>query len=115
MKLLVDANAPRTLVEELRQSGYDIAWVREINRAMPDSDIIDLSVREDRIILTADKDFGTLVFHAGKGCPGIVLSRIRNLPLRNHKILSLLAEKATMLRGNFSVITDSVVRVRKMR
>jgi predicted nuclease of predicted toxin-antitoxin system len=103
------------LVEELRKAGHDVAWVREINRAMPDPDIVDLSIREDRIILTADKGFGTMVFYLGKSCPGVILTRIRNLTLRNHRVLSVLAERGGGLRGNFSVITDSAVRMRKMQ
>ncbi len=46
MKILVDANAPRSLVEELRQAGHDVAWIQEIDKAMPDPDIVDLAARE---------------------------------------------------------------------
>jgi len=115
VKILVDANAPRSLVQELRKAGHDVAWVREINRAMFDPDIVDLSIREDRIILTADKGFGTLIFYSGKRSPGVILTRIRNPTLRNHRVLSVLAEKGRGLRGHFSVITDNTVRMRKMR
>lgn len=115
MKLLVDANAPRSLVEELRQAGYDVAWIREINKAMPDPEIVDLAAREDRVIVTADKGFSALVFYSGKHCPGIILSRVQNLVHRNHRILSILKEKGKEIRGNFSVITDHAVRMRKIR
>jgi len=63
MKSLVDENAPRTIVEVLRNCGYDLLWIREYRRGMADEEIVRLSISENRIILTFDKDFGELIFH----------------------------------------------------
>lgn len=87
---------------------------REIDHALPDPEIIVLAQQENRIILTADKDFGALVFHAGHQSPGIILIRIKNREPRNVRILSIFAEKGQELRGKFCVITDHAVRTRTL-
>ncbi len=61
MKLLVDENAPRTIIEALRNYGYDLLWIREYRRGIADEEIVRLSMSENRIILTFDKDFGKLI------------------------------------------------------
>ncbi|MFQ6042536.1 MAG: DUF5615 family PIN-like protein [Candidatus Poribacteria bacterium] len=40
MKLLVDENAPRTIVEALRNYGYDLLWIREYRRGIADEEIV---------------------------------------------------------------------------
>ncbi len=52
MKLLVDENAPRTLVEMLRCYGYDLLWIREQCRGLADEKIIQLAINYDNYFLS---------------------------------------------------------------
>ena len=67
MKFLVDAHLPRSLVDQLREVGYNAIHTRDLPRGnrTPDAVINDLSVREQRIVLTKDEDFVTslLLYH----------------------------------------------------
>jgi predicted nuclease of predicted toxin-antitoxin system len=45
----------------LRAAGHDTAAVVESARGAPDEDVIDLAVRQERILITEDTDFGQLV------------------------------------------------------
>ena len=45
----------------------------EVAPRSPDSDVLMRAEREDRLLLTEDKDFGDLVFRQARPVPGIVL------------------------------------------
>ena len=61
MKFLVDAHLPRSLVHRLREVGYDAIHTRDLSRGnrTPDTVINNLSMREQRIVVTKDEDFVT--------------------------------------------------------
>lgn len=61
MKFLANENIPVELVNELRKLGYDILKVDEIKKGMKDREVIEFSHKEERILITFDKDFGELV------------------------------------------------------
>lgn len=67
--------------------------------------------------LTADKDFGELVFMQGKPNTGIVLLRLAGVaPTKKAKIVSeVLAAHGDEMRRAFSVITDKMLRIRPNR
>lgn len=75
MTFLANENFPLDAVEALRRAGHDVAWVRTDAPGSTDSQVLARAVAEGRLLLTFDKDFGDLAFHAGlpAGC-GIVLS-----------------------------------------
>lgn len=50
----------------LRNAGYDVLALRDIDPGMPDEDILNLAVREERLLITMDKGFGELAYHLGK-------------------------------------------------
>ena len=59
-KILADENIPRNIIQSLRSSGYDIVSVWEINPGISDEQVVQLSIREQRIIIIFDKDFGRI-------------------------------------------------------
>ena len=65
MRFLADENIPGDAVTELETAGHDIVWVRTVAPGSKDEDILALAVREERIILTFDKDFGELAWRTG--------------------------------------------------
>lgn len=74
MKLLIDENLPRILVERLTRRGDDVLWARERLRGAADEELIALAQREQRTIITQDKGFGDLVLRRGHTI-GVVLIR----------------------------------------
>ncbi len=56
--LLADENIPKFLVDALKKKGIDVLWITETNyRESNDFQIVELAVKENRTILTKDKDF----------------------------------------------------------
>ena len=59
MNFLVDAHLPRRLARWLGQAGHDVVHTYDLplgNRT-PDAVINELSVREERVVVTKDEDF----------------------------------------------------------
>ncbi len=59
MKFLIDAQLPRRLAIFLQQAGYDAVHTLDLplgNRT-PDRTINELSIREQRVVVTKDADF----------------------------------------------------------
>ena len=74
-KILADENIPRTAIQTLRSSGYDVLSIWEINPGMSDEQVVQFSIREKRIIITFDKDFGRIAL-TNPDIPGVMLLRI---------------------------------------
>jgi predicted nuclease of predicted toxin-antitoxin system len=71
--------------------------------------------RDGRVLITADKDFGELVFRQNKIDSGIILLRLSGFePIAKAKILdSVLKEHSEELPASFTVITKNSIRIRK--
>lgn len=58
IKLLADENVPRGLVYLIREQGVDIVRLQDLKaRGISDKELIDMSNRLGRAILTRDQDF----------------------------------------------------------
>ncbi len=76
MKFLVDANMSPRVAELLRSSGHDAVAVREIGLAdASDDEILDLAAIENRIVISHDTDFGTLLAFRRLSKPSYILLR----------------------------------------
>ena len=75
-KLLTDENIHSGVVELLRQRGFDVLDVAEEGLyGAPDVDLLRRATAEDRIVVTHDRDFGTLAVLHGEPIVGIVYLR----------------------------------------
>ncbi|MEA5577589.1 DUF5615 family PIN-like protein [Anabaena sp. UHCC 0451] len=59
MKFLIDAQLPMRIANLLESLGYDVIHTKNLplQNATPDSEINKLSILEQRIVITKDKDF----------------------------------------------------------
>jgi predicted nuclease of predicted toxin-antitoxin system len=89
MKFLIDSCISSFAVKALRGAGFDVVWIPETGPDPGDEAIIQQSVDEGSILVTADKDFGELVFVFNK--PHSTIIRLVDIPARDQgKILLLL-------------------------
>ena len=58
--IIADENIFRALITSLRNNGYEVFSIFEELRGLSDISISKLSLNPPRIILTEDKDFGSL-------------------------------------------------------
>lgn len=76
MRFLVDENLPRQLTTLLQASGHDAAHVGDLGLySAPDPQILEKAREEDRILVSADTDFGTLLAESQAELPSIILIR----------------------------------------
>lgn len=66
-------------------------------------------------MITADKDFGELIFRQGRVNCGVVFIRLAGLSPKNKAeiVKKAVQEYADEMAGNFTVITHGTVRIRK--
>jgi predicted nuclease of predicted toxin-antitoxin system len=112
MKFLADANIGKAIIAYLQSLGHDVFSATALPPKTADVDILQLASTEDRVVLTADKDFGELVFSLRRHCVGVVLLRIETAHERDR--CDVLARYWThvesSLPGYFVVVSDRGVR-----
>lgn len=115
MKFLADENIGFEVVAFLRREYHDVDSATETSPGSSDMAILTQASEEQRILITADTDFGELVYHAGQHHAGIVLLRLDDERNANKiRVLGKLLKKhGKELQGNFVVVTETSVRIRK--
>jgi len=115
MNFLVDESVDRQVVDRLRQDDHHVWYVAEMDPGIPDEMVIDLANREGALLLTADKDFGDLVFRQHRLTPGVILIRLAGLSsaVKAELIASAIDEYAMELMQSFAVITPGAIRIRR--
>ena len=116
MNLPADENIPASLVRVLRQDGHDIVEIRTVSPGLPDQGVMQSAHRDNRIILTFDKDFGELAIRDRiTPGPGIILLRI---PKKNPGWIAEYVRDVIRSRqdweGHFSVIEEERIRMRPL-
>jgi len=59
MRYLLDENIPLSLYKTL-QENYDVKRVQEIRRGLSDREVLRIARKEERVLVTLDKDFARL-------------------------------------------------------
>lgn len=119
MKFLID-NAISPLVgEELNRAGHDAVHVRALGMAAAsDEAIFDRAAQENRIVVSADTDFGTLLALRKEKMPSVILFRhgSQHRPADQAALLTAnLPQLATALEaGSIVVIQPDRIRVRAL-
>ncbi|MFC1572503.1 DUF5615 family PIN-like protein [Candidatus Eisenbacteria bacterium] len=114
MKWVADENIDRQIVEALREDGHEVLSVVETTPTAADEDVLAMASDESALLLTADKDFGELVYRQGRASAGVVLIRLAGIPSRQKA--SIVTDAARRhgdeLMGSFTVITPKAIRIR---
>lgn len=113
MRILANENFPGDAVVALRSRGHDVLWIRIDAPGSSDQDILKRAQAEDRIIVTFDKDFGELAFHAKlPATSGIVLFRISAPSSARVAHVAVTAlESRTDWASHFAVVEDNRIRM----
>lgn len=117
MRWLADECIAARVVKRLREAGHDVSYAAEMAAGEPDIAIVALAIRENRLLLTDDKDFGELVVRRRWAVPGVVLMRVTSdEPLaRWSRLHAAITRFGDGLHGQYLVVEDARFRIRPIR
>ena len=73
MRLLPDQDVYRVTIDQLKEWGHDVVTAKELGmQRAADEDLLKKARELDRLLITRDKDFGTLVFLKKELSPGVI-------------------------------------------
>jgi len=114
MKFLLDVcSSSHSLRALLTGLGHDVRSALDIDPRAPDETLLAVALREARVLVTEDKDFGELVF--GRRLPHPTIVRLIEMKIDDQvtAMRELLTHYATALEaGALLVVTRDWVRVR---
>ncbi|MCC6174964.1 MAG: DUF5615 family PIN-like protein [Chloroflexi bacterium] len=114
MRFLVDASSDARLVDHLRSLGHDVTRIgTDYPARLRDVDVLETAHREQRILITDDRDFGELIFRQHHPHVGVIYLRLETtvFAVRRDRVDRVLASHAGQL-DHFLVVTERNVRVR---
>jgi predicted nuclease of predicted toxin-antitoxin system len=113
MHFLADESCDFAVVRALRAAGFDVLSVSESTPRAEDSEIIELALREERILLTEDKDFGRLVYSHGQETLGVISLRFPTVARRriSKDVVNLVKQQGERLTGSFITIQPGRIRI----
>lgn len=119
LRILADENIDDEVVERLHADGHDVAFVKERVRSVVDATVLADATAEGRIILTGDRDFGTMLHRDRLSAPyGVVLHRLDGRYSAAERAVIIgdaFAARGREFVGHYTVIAaDGGVRVREL-
>ena len=116
MKILADESVDYPVVASLRKLNYDVYYIAEIKSGIKDEEVLEIAQKENRILLTSDKDFGELAYRQKLANNGVVLYRLSGLSNERKSLIITDSFKShsSEMANKFTVITSNHIRIRKI-
>jgi predicted nuclease of predicted toxin-antitoxin system len=119
MKFLIDNALSPLVAIGLHNVGHDAVHVRTYNlRAADDDTVFERAEKEDRVLISADTDFGRILAFRNVPRPSVILFRwpALRLPQQQVQVIlkNLLGIESDLENGAMVVIEETRIRVRKL-
>jgi len=115
MKFLLDSCVSFFAVKDLRENRFDVIWIPEDGSDPGDEVIIKKAYKENRILVTADKDFGELIFLKKMEPPTIIRLVNVRAKIQGEVLLRLIQlYKEDIEKGAIITVDTYRVRVRRL-
>jgi predicted nuclease of predicted toxin-antitoxin system len=119
MRFLVDNPLSPQVADGLRQAGHDVAHVRDYGmRAATDLEIFTRAASEDRVVVSADSDFGTLLALRNEAKPSVILIRSAGQRRPSEQVALILTNlpviEQALLSGSIVTFKGDRIRIRSL-
>lgn len=113
--IVVDESVDYQIVKTLRKVGYSIFAVVETTPAISDTDVLNIAVENNALLLTEDKDFGELVYRLKMKHCGILLIRLIGCSSEEKAktTTSAIQKHFNELKNCFAVLSENKLRIRQ--
>jgi len=115
VNLVADEGVDRAVVDRLRRDGHTVVYVAELYHSVADDEVLRQANTRNALLITADKDFGELVFRQGQAHSGVILLRLAGLAnaTKAELVAEVCRERGAELLGAFGVVAPGQVRIRR--
>lgn len=112
-KLLLDENIGLLVETALHRAGFDVVSVIKTMRGASDATVIKRAQKENRIVVTLDRDFGYLVHQTLHQHAGVVYLRLKDeSPKSIIKVLKKFTRQFPEIINKFTKITENRIIIR---
>ena len=114
MIIVADEGIDKRIVDKLREINITVIYIAEMSPGITDDEVLRIANDNDALLITADKDFGELVFRLQKTNKGVILFRLAGLPSLSKADIAadVFRNYADKLLHSFSVVTPAGIRIR---
>lgn len=118
ISILIDQGLPRSAASVLRDEGWDVLHTGDIGLSRStDRQILEYAQREERVIITLDSDFHTILALTNASAPSVIRIRLEGLrgPALAHLIKKIWPKIEPQVRkGAMVTVTGSGIRIRNI-
>ena len=117
LRFLLDESISKASSIRLRMLGHDVMRVGSEVRIPEDEDILAFAVKEKRILVTHDQDFGAIVFERKRLVgEGVVLFRYESVHAEEvgKRLGRIIRSGVYVFRGRFTTVDEHKVRQREV-
>ncbi len=113
MNFLADESCAGPVIRALREAGHDVVAIAEVAKGTADEQVMERALKERRVVLTEDRDFGELLYARGRSSAGVIFVKFhsRARPAKPAAVVEAVAKLGARLEGGFAVVEPGRVRI----
>lgn len=115
MRFVADESIDRQIVDKIRED-YEVLYIAEDFSGLDDESVLKKTNDFKSVLLTADKDFGELIFNKNMNAYGVVLIRLHGIKPEEKAEMTFKTIEAHKeeIERSFTIITKNHIRIRKL-
>jgi predicted nuclease of predicted toxin-antitoxin system len=115
VNLVADESVDGNIVMALRADGHEVMYIAECQPGISDDEVLAYSANLQACLLTADKDFGELVYRRQMVHHGVILLRLAGQQVGDKALLAVefIKRHGEEIGLGFAVVTPEASRIRR--